>query len=140
MVRLGLGLTVLFLGVASAAAQSPMARGQYLVDGLLTCGNCHSPRGPGGVIDQSRAFSGGVQVWDTPAFKVKGANITPDADTGIGKWTDAQIKTALIEGRRPDGVQLAPIMPYGFYKVFTPGDLDAVVVYMKSLKPVRNEV
>ena len=52
----------------------------------------------------------------------------------------AQIKTALSEGKRPDGVQLAPIMPYGFYKVFTPGDLDAVVLYVKSLKPVRNVV
>src|SRR4029453_2263147 len=89
-------------------AQGSVERGKYLVEGLLTCGNCHSPRGPGGVIDQSRAFSGGMQEWDTPAFKVKGANITPDPDTGIGKWTDAQLKKALIEGTRPDGGQLAP--------------------------------
>jgi mono/diheme cytochrome c family protein len=141
MVRTAIGVAAAawLLGILPAAAQDPLERGKYLVEGLLTCGNCHSPRGPGG-IDQSRAFSGGMQEWDTPAFKVKGANITPDPETGIGKWTTAQIKTALSEGKRPDGVQLAPIMPYGFYKVFTPGDLDAVVLYVKSLKPVRNVV
>jgi mono/diheme cytochrome c family protein len=135
-----MGVVALLLGVASGSAQTPLERGKYLVEGILTCGNCHSPRGPGGVIDLGRAWSGGPQEWDTPTFKVKGANITPDADTGIGKWTAAQLKTALVDGKRPDGVQLAPIMPYGFYKVFTPGDLDAVVAYIRSVPPVRNRV
>jgi mono/diheme cytochrome c family protein len=140
MVRWGLGLAALLLGIASAAAQTPLERGKYLVEGILTCGNCHSPRGPGGVIDAARAWSGGPQEWDTPAFKVKAANVTPDPQTGIGKWTDAEIKTALLTGKRPDSVQLAPIMPYGFYKVFTPGDIDAVVTYIRSVPPVRNQV
>ena len=124
----------------AANAQTLLERGDYLVNGILTCGNCHTPRGPGGVFNAARAYSGGPQEWDTPTFKVKGANITPDPDSGIGKWTVAQLKTALTEGTRPDGVQIAPIMPYGFYKVFTPGDLDAVVAYLRSVPPVRNEV
>jgi mono/diheme cytochrome c family protein len=128
------------LSSTMAAAQTPVERGRYLVEGILTCGNCHSPRGAGGAIDVSRQYSGGPQTWDTPAYTVKGTNITPDRDTGIGKWSADDIKKAIQVGVRPDGVQLAPIMPYAFYKVFTPGDLDAVTAYIRSLAPVRNEV
>ena len=79
-------------GSAQAQQQSPVERGNYLVNSILTCGNCHTPRGPGGVFDMSKQLSGGPQTWDEPPFKVKGANITPDPDTGIGKWSDADIK------------------------------------------------
>jgi mono/diheme cytochrome c family protein len=126
--------------LSTAAAQSPLERGRYLVEGLLTCGNCHTPRGPKGAFDMARNLSGGPQVFDTPAFTVKGANITPDKETGIGKWSVADIKKALTEGYRPDGTKLAPIMPYGFYKVFTPGDLDAVVAYLRTIPAVNNRV
>jgi mono/diheme cytochrome c family protein len=88
----------------------------------------------------SKQLSGGPQTWDESTFKVKGANITPDAETGIGKWSDADIKRALLSGIRPNGTRMAPIMPYGFYKVFAPADLDAVVAYLKSVPPVRNVV
>jgi len=125
---------------AEAQQQSPVERGSYLVNSILTCGNCHTPRGPGGVFDMSKQLSGGPQTWDEPTFKVKGANITADPDTGIGKWSDADIKRALQEGKRPNGTQLAPIMPYGFYKIFTPNDLNAVVAYIKSVPAVKNAV
>ena len=128
------------LAASSAAAQSQLERGRYLVEGILTCGNCHSPRGPGGAIDATRLHAGGSQEWDTPAFKVRGANITPDRETGIGRWSETDIKRALIEGKRPNGTQLAPIMPYGFYRVFTTADLDAVVTYLRSVPAVRNQV
>lgn len=124
----------------SALAQTPVQRGGYLVNGILTCGNCHTPRGPGGVWDVSKQLSGGPQTWDEATFKVKGANITPDAATGIGKWSDADIERALLTGVRPNGTQIAPIMPYGFYKVFTPADISAVVAYLKSVPAVSNAV
>ena len=79
-------------------------------------------------------------TWDEPTFKVKGSNITPDKDTGIGNWTDAEIKKALQQGVRPNGTPIAPIMPFGFYKIFTPGDLDAVVAYLNRCRPVKNKV
>ena len=66
------------------------------------------PRGPGGVFDMARQLSGGPQTFDEPAFTVKGANITPDRETGIGAWSEADIKRALQDGRRPNGTQLAP--------------------------------
>ncbi|MGH6770822.1 MAG: c-type cytochrome [Xanthobacteraceae bacterium] len=141
MMRLGMmAIAAMTATMSTAAAQSPVERGRYLVEGLLTCGNCHTPRGPKGVFDTARNLSGGPQVFDTPAFTVKGANITPDKETGIGKWSVAGLKRALTDGYRPDGTQLAPIMPYGFYKVFTQGDLDAVVAYLRSIPAVSNRV
>jgi mono/diheme cytochrome c family protein len=128
------------ISAAPAQAQGSIERGRYLVEGILTCGNCHSPRGPGGVIDTGRLYSGGPQTWNEPAFTVKGSNITPDAETGIGTWSAAETKRAIGEGVRPNGGRLAPIMPYLFYKVFMPGDLDAVVAYVRSVPPVHNEV
>ena len=71
---------------------------------------------------------------------MKGSNITPDPETGIGKWSEADVRRALIDGVRPDGVPLAPQMPFGFYKIMTPRDVDAVVAYVRSVPAVRNEV
>ncbi len=141
MIRVGMfGLAGVLAAAVTANAQTPVERGRYLVEGVLTCGNCHSPRGPGGVVDAAKLYSGGPQEWDTPAFKVKGSNLTPDRETGIGSWTDAQVKRAIVEGVRASGTQLAPIMPYGFYKVFTSSDIDAVVAYLRSVPAVSNKV
>ena len=88
----------------------------------------------------SKRFSGGSQVWDEKAYTVRGSNITPDRDTGIGAWSADDIKRLMTEGMRPNGVPVAPQMPYGFYKILTPGDLDAIVAYVRTVEPVRNEV
>ena len=125
---------------APASADTPLERGKYLVEGILTCGNCHTPRGPGGVLDTSKRHAGGPQVWETPQYKVHPTNITPDTQTGIGVWTPDQVKAAIRDGKRPDGQQLAPQMPYGFYKVFTPTDLDAIVAYVLAQAPISRKV
>jgi mono/diheme cytochrome c family protein len=138
MTRWMLALLAAFSLVGGAQAQSPVERGGYLVNGILTCGNCHTPKGPGGVELTGEMHAGGVIEWDTPTFKVKGPNITPDRDAGIGTWTDAQIKDAIQNGRHKNGNPIAPIMPFAFYKVFTPGDIDAVVAYLKSVPPKAN--
>src|SRR3954467_13399879 len=91
-----------FLTVSGpGVAPTPVERGSYLVNSILTCGNCHTPRGPGGVIDMGKQLSGGPQTFDEPTFTVKGANITPDPETGIGKWSGDDIKRAMLEGKRP---------------------------------------
>ena len=130
-----IGLAV--LAATPAMAQTPAERGGYLVNTLMTCNNCHTPIGPQGP-DFSKALSGGL-TFDEPPFKVTAANITPDPETGIGKWTDAQIKTLMRKGVRPDGTNVAPIMPTGFYEVLTEKDLDAIVAYLRTVKPVKNE-
>jgi mono/diheme cytochrome c family protein len=136
------GLLALVFGAAligTANAQSDLVkRGDYLVNGLLTCGNCHTPKGPTGDI-MEKAFSGGLS-WDEPPFKVTASNITQDKETGIGSWTDAQIKTALRKGVRPNGTPLAMIMPSDFYEIMTERDLNAVVAYLRTLKPIKNKV
>lgn len=126
----------LLLSVAgSAYAQSPTQRGEYLVNSILNCGGCHSPRGPDAA---AKPLSGG-NLFETPAFKVSTSNLTPDKETGIGNWTADQIKNAILKGIRPDGTPLA-VMPTAYYTVLTPRDADAIVAYLRSLKPVKNQV
>jgi len=139
MIRWALGLVTAIIITGSACAQSAaVTRGDYLVNTIMTCGNCHTPKGPPAAI-AGKDFSGGL-TFDEPPFKVTASNITPDKETGIGGWSAADIKKALIQGVRPNGVTLAPIMPSSFYGILTPGDADAIVAYLQSLKPVKNKV
>jgi mono/diheme cytochrome c family protein len=139
----GLSMRIVF-GIALALLLSPASgetlveRGAYLVNSVMVCHNCHTPRGPQG-LDLSRALSGGSQVFDEPAFKVSGSNITPDKDTGIGNWTDAELKRFLVSGVRPNGTKVAPIMPTEFYTVLTARDLDALAAYLRSVPPTLHE-
>ena len=127
---------LLALATSAASAETLIEQGAYLAD-VMTCHNCHTPRGPNG-FDLSRTLSGGLQ-FDEPPFKVTGSNITPDRDTGIGAWTDAQLKTFLVSGIKPDGIEAAPVMPTAFYPVLTIRDLDALVAYLRSVPVVRRE-
>jgi mono/diheme cytochrome c family protein len=122
----------------ASAQTAAVNRGDYLVNSIMSCDNCHSPKGPPAAV-AGKDFSGGLS-FDEPPFKVTASNITPDKETGIGKWSAAEIKTATIDGVRPNGVPLAAIMPSGFYAILTPGDADAIVAYLQSLKPVQNKV
>jgi mono/diheme cytochrome c family protein len=131
-------LTLAMLAAAPAAlAQSPVERGGYLVNTIMTCHNCHTPMGPGGP-QFDKALSGGI-TFDEPPFRVQGSNITPDKETGIGAWSDAQIKETLRTGKRPNGIQLAEVMPTAFYGIVTPRDMDAIVAYLRTVKPVANK-
>jgi mono/diheme cytochrome c family protein len=134
---LALGAALAAMTGAAQAQPAKVERGRYLAD-VMTCHNCHTPMGPNG-RDFSKAFSGG-QVFDEPPFKVTGANITQDKETGIGSWTDAQIKTLLRTGVRPNGVPVAAIMPTSFYGIITESDMDAIVAYLRTVKPVTNKV
>jgi mono/diheme cytochrome c family protein len=132
-------LAALCAAATSAPAETPIERGSYLVNAVMACDLCHTPRGPGG-LNMERRFSGGSIVWDGPAYTVHGSNITPDRDTGIGAWSKDDIKRLLTTGVRPNGVPVAPQMPYGFYRILTPGDLDAIATYLETIMPVSNEV
>jgi mono/diheme cytochrome c family protein len=132
-------VVALIASIGGAAAQTLVERGSYLVNAVMVCDLCHTPRGKSGLIMEKR-FSGGSQVWDTPAYTVRGTNITPDRETGIGAWSDAEIKRSLTEGTHRLGRSLSPQMPFPFYKILTPRDLDAVVAYLRTVAPVRNEV
>jgi mono/diheme cytochrome c family protein len=129
-----------FVAVAgNAIAQTPVERGGYLVNAVMACDGCHTPRDKNGFVMEKR-FSGGSQLWDTPAYTVKGSNITPDRETGIGAWTDDEVKHAIRDGIHRHGRPIAPQMPFPFYKILTERDLDAIVAYLRSVPPVRNAV
>jgi len=138
LVRATMAAVLLAAMTGSALAQAPVERGKYLVNTIMTCQNCHTPKGERGAPIFERDLSSGLS-WDEPPFKVTASNITQDRETGIGSWTDEQIKTALRKGVRPNGVHLAAIMPSDFYEILTPGDLDAIVAYLRTVKPVKQE-
>jgi mono/diheme cytochrome c family protein len=129
---------LLSMACGPASAETPIERGNYLVNTVMSCQNCHTPKGPtGDIVD--KAFSGGLS-WDEPPFAVTASNITQDKDTGIGSWTEAQLKSFLTTGVRPNGIPVAPLMPTGYYKILTPSDLNAIVAYLRTIKPIRHEV
>jgi mono/diheme cytochrome c family protein len=131
----------LFTLAAPAFAQDKalLERGKYLMDGIVACGNCHVQRGEKGRPLPEKGLSGGL-VFDEEPFKAYAPNITPDPDTGIGKWTDAQLAKAIREGIRPDGSVIGPPMPIGFYRGLADDDLRAIVAYLRAQPPVKNKV
>lgn len=129
---------------ALAAAAGPDAalleRGKYLMNGIVACGNCHVARGEKGEPLFDKGLSGGMVFDEPPMFKAFAPNITPDPDTGIGKWTDAQLAKAIREGVRPDGSVIGPPMPIAFYRHLSNRDLAAIVAFLRAQPPVRNNV
>ncbi|MDQ2101447.1 c-type cytochrome [Azospirillum isscasi] len=139
LVRRGIAVAVVLLCLGGAArAETPLERGRALVNGIVACGNCHTPQGPGGPV-AGMEMAGGTPFVEEP-FTAYASNITPDPETGIGRWTDAQLIAAIREGKRPDGSLIGPPMPFGFYRGLSDGDLRAIVAYLRSLPPVRHSV
>jgi mono/diheme cytochrome c family protein len=127
------------LAAAAAAAETPLERGTYLINAGMACDGCHTPREKGEFVMEKR-FSGGSQVWDNETYTVRGSNITPDRETGIGAWTDDEIKRVMSNGVHRYGRPIAPQMPFPFYRILTARDLDAIVAFLRSVPPVRNAV
>lgn len=123
----------------AATDAAVLARGKYLMEGVVACGNCHVPLGDKGQPLMDKGLSGGM-VFDDPGFKAVAANITPDPETGIGKWTDAQLAKAIREGIRPDGSVMGPPMPIEFYRHISDDDLKAIIAYLRVQAPVKNSV
>jgi mono/diheme cytochrome c family protein len=126
-------------GAAAATDAASLARGKYLVEGVVACGNCHIARGAKGEPLFDKGLSGGM-AFDDPAFNAVASNITPDMETGIGKWTDAQLAKAIREGIRPDKSVIGPPMPIAFYRHFSDSDLAAIIAYLRAQPPVKNPV
>ena len=118
-----------------------LARGRYLVNGIGECFACHSPSDPnrpGWPPVPGKEGSGVDEVSaDTPGTVA--ANLTPDRETGIGNWTDDMLARAIREGVGHDGRLLHPtVMPYEFYRSMSDEDLASIIVYLRSLPPIRN--
>ena len=139
----------LFLVVAAAAAISSrtalaqdaqIKRGKYLV-ALGGCNDCHTPGYFFGKPDMARFLGGSEVGFEMPGLGVfHGPNLTPDQDTGLGKWSTEEIAMAITKGQRPDGRMLAPIMPWHAFASLTDEDVRAMVAFLKDLPPVKNKV
>lgn len=126
-----LALLMLSVGATSTNAETMVERGRYLAQSISACGNCHTPQDQNGPI-AGKALAGGVAFVD-PAFKAYASNITPDPETGIGRWTNAQVVTAIREGKRPDGTLIGPPMPIGQYRGISDHDAAAIAAYLRWL-------
>ncbi|MBK7061917.1 MAG: c-type cytochrome [Rubrivivax sp.] len=106
-------------------------RGAYLA-GVGHCAGCHTDRG-------GPAFAGG-RVIDTPFGPVPAANLTPDLETGLGRWSAAAFRRALHDGRSADGRALLPACPYPNFSLIAAADADDLFAYLQSLPPQRHPV
>jgi mono/diheme cytochrome c family protein len=119
-----------------------LARGRYLYESVLICDYCHAPfdeKIPGGPPLPGKSGSGlQFSISENPA--VVAPNITSDPETGAGRWTDDMLARAIREGIGHDGRALDADMPYALYRVMSDEDLASLVVYLRSLPPVRNSL
>jgi len=139
-------LAAALLGPAIASAQPPapaqdprIERGRYLAVGLGECLECHSPLLPGGleIPDPKKLGSGDVL---SKTRRVIAPNITPDPETGAGRWSDAQLIRAIREGIGHDGRRLSLAMPYNYFSILTDEDAGAIVAYLRSLPPAKHRL
>ncbi|HEX7125683.1 MAG TPA: c-type cytochrome [Thermodesulfobacteriota bacterium] len=138
-VALGLLAPIAALAQSRAHAARKIERGKYLVM-IAGCHDCHTPGGLYGAPDMSRALAGSEVGWQGPWGVSYGRNLTPDPETGIGKWSEADIVRTLRTGSRPDRTPLLPPMPWPNVAHMTDADLGAVAAYLKSLPPVKHAV
>jgi mono/diheme cytochrome c family protein len=113
-------------------------RGAYLVNHLAHCGECHTPRDALGGVKRDMFLAGARTLEGGTA-----PNITPDPDTGLGKWSESAIADVLKSGMLPDGDfvggAMTDVVNHGTSHL-ADEDVRAIVVYLKSVKPVRNKV
>ncbi|MGA9422892.1 MAG: c-type cytochrome [Rhodanobacteraceae bacterium] len=131
LAAIGLALSAAFIAARSShadSAYSAIQRGRYLVR-AGDCAACHTAEG-------GKPFAGGRAV-PTPFGILYSTNITPDKDTGIGDWTDADLYRAMHSGIARDGSHLYPAFPYPWYTRVTPDDVSAIKLYLETLEPVR---
>ncbi len=104
-----------------------VARGAYLAL-AGNCRGCHTDRGGAG-------YAGG-RVIATPFGEFRAPNLTPDAETGIGRWSEQDFWRAMHEGRRPGGAPLYPVFPYTHFTKITRADVGAIFAYLQSVPAV----
>jgi len=139
LLALATGTTIAFPG-NSSADDAQIKRGQYLVT-LGNCTDCHTPGHFFGKPDMARYLGGSEVGFEIPDLGIfHGPNLTPDQETGLGKWSADEIAAAITQGKRPDGRMLAPAMPWHAFANLTGEDTHAIVAFLKSLPQVKNKV
>ena len=135
------------LSCTTTPEQAPVAmtpaekleRGEY-VTWIAGCNDCHTPGTFFDAPDMNRKLSGSELGWVGPWGTSYARNLTPDMETGLGKWSEDDIVKAMRTGQRADGSVVLPPMPWPMYAHMTDEDAYAVAAYLKSLPPVSHMV
>jgi mono/diheme cytochrome c family protein len=133
-------VTAFYAQQDARAKADPVARGKYLVQGI-GCDGCHTP-----VDEHKRALpnmrlAGGLLIRIEPFGDFPTGNLTSDKDTGLGNWSDDEIKRVITKGILRDGTRLLPFpMDYPSMSTLTADDLDAIVKYLRTVPPISNRV
>jgi hypothetical protein len=116
-------ISFLFLGISPALGETEMemiARGRYIATAIQGCG-CHTREKPDGTKDENWHYSG-----------------SPDPETGIGNWTEANFIRSMKTGLTPDGRVLDAQMPWDAFQKITDRDLKSLWAYLRTIKPIKN--
>jgi len=129
-------VTLVLCGALAAPADAAepsaetIARGKSLVE-AGDCASCHT-------LDPAKPFAGGKRI-DTPFGGIYAPNLTPDRETGLGGWSEANFYQALRFGVAPDGSRYYPAFPYPNFTILVREDISAIRAYLATLAPVRKE-
>lgn len=124
----------------AADRADPVRRGKYLVD-TMGCALCHSSFDRNKRMMPGTHLAGGMLIRIEPFGDFPAGNLTSDKATGLGSWSDDEIKRAITKGILRDGTRLPPFpMDYPSFSTLKPDDLDAIVKYLRSVPPVVNRV
>ncbi|PWC31683.1 c-type cytochrome [Azospirillum sp. TSO22-1] len=139
MKTINLSAFALVLLATQAAAEDLVKRGEYLAR-IMDCQGCHTGGALTGKPDPALHLAGSAVGFGIPDLGVfYPPNLTPDRETGLGAWSEADIVRAVRTGTRPDGRQLVPVMPWPSYAALTDADAKALATYLKGLPPVRHQ-
>jgi len=120
-----------------------IAKGKYFANNVMACMSCHSEvKDEPGEPVVPETLGRGRDMGDQPSLpgRIRARNLTPDPDTGIGKWTDGEIVRAMREGVSRDGRPLFPLMPYRtFGEYLSDEDALSIVAYLRSLQPIKHD-
>jgi mono/diheme cytochrome c family protein len=120
------------LAFAVDAMSGLVTRGRYVFGAAGGCA-CHTP-------PEAPGLNAGGMKFDLLIGVIYARNITPDPETGIGRWTDEQVANAIRRGERPDGSRLFPIHPYEYFATIADDEIEALVAYLKTVKPITSSV
>jgi len=120
-----------------------LERGRYIFNSSSGCVDCHSEHDltkPDHPVLENMQGAGEIMPFSDLPGTIVASNLTPDPDTGAGRWTDDQLARAIREGIGYDGRALFPMMPYEHYRHMSDEELASVIVYLRSLPPVRHQL
>lgn len=131
-------ITAATFALAAARADSQLEQGAYMAK-VMDCHGCHTTGALAGQPQADKHLAGSDIGFEIPGLGIfYPPNLTPDSATGLGAWSEDDIVTAIRTGVRPDGRQLAPVMPWMSYATLTDDDARAIAAYLKSLPPVAH--